>query len=192
MRDKSGGLLLVFAALVLVVMTGGLLLLMSRPQPIELVVHPPIPTATATQPTEVVVYITGAVANPGLFTVPYASRVQDAVTQAGGLLPDADSERVNLAATLRDGDHVHVLRLGEAGSGGIIMSSDGEGGIIDLNQADAEQLEALPGVGPVIAARIVAYREANGDFTSVEQLVAVEGIGETTLAEVAPLLRIAP
>lgn len=189
MSSRPWAAIVAYGMLFSVVLFGGVALLLSRPQPVQITVNPPQPTPTVTAPGPIVVYITGAIANPGLHTMPHDSRVQVALTSAGGALPVADLQRVNLAQRLRDGDHVHVPAEGEALSTTSAINA-ASGPQIDLNRADATQLEALPGIGPVIAARIVAYREANGPFTALEQLTNVEGIGEATLSNITPLLRI--
>ncbi len=128
----------------------------------------------------ITVHVAGAVLRPGLVELTGPARVGDAVAQAGGATPDADLTAVNLAAPLTDGAQVVVpLR-----SGGPPGGQQEEGGPIHLNTADADRLDGLPGVGPVLAARIVAHREAHGPFESVEDLLDVPGIGEAKLAEI--------
>jgi competence protein ComEA len=127
----------------------------------------------------ITVHIAGAVVNPGLVAIPDGSRIADAVAAAGGALPSADLGALNLAAPVRESDRVEVPVVGAAGSAGDDGSGDGG---VDLNRASAAELEALPGVGPVLAARIVAHRDANGPFTTVEDLLDVPGIGEAKLA----------
>jgi competence protein ComEA len=127
--------------------------------------------------TEVVVHVVGAVAVPGVQRLPAGSRVIDAVEAAGGAAPDADLSRVNLAAFLADGQQVVVLRPGEAPP-----VADG-GAVIDINRASAAELEELPGVGPATAEAIIAHREQNGPFASVDDLLDVRGIGEAKLEQ---------
>ncbi|MDT0275978.1 ComEA family DNA-binding protein [Blastococcus goldschmidtiae] len=138
--------------------------------------------------TPVVVAVVGLVARPGLVTVPTGSRVADAVEAAGGLLPGTDPAAVNLAAVVTDGQQIAVGVPGVVGSA--VPSTDGAGGPVDLNTATAEDLDGLPGIGPVLAQRIVAYRSAQGPFRSVDQLDDVPGIGPTTAAELAELVRV--
>lgn len=141
---------------------------------------------------DVVVHVVGAVVAPGVQRLPLGSRVVDAVDAAGGAGPDADLGRINLAAALADGQQVYVLRLGEpapAPPAGAVGGSDGSGatgaaagaGAIDINTASATQLEELPGIGPTTAAAIIAHREQNGPFASVDDLLDVRGIGEAKL-----------
>ncbi|MGR6963015.1 ComEA family DNA-binding protein [Geodermatophilus sp. URMC 61] len=140
----------------------------------------------------VVVSVVGSVARPGLVTLPEGARVADAVAAAGGLLPDADPASVNLAAVVADGQQVAV---GVPGAGVVGGAADGSGtaggaGPVDLNAATAADLDALPGIGPVLAQRIVEHRERNGPFRSVEQLDDVPGIGPATYAELAELVAV--
>jgi competence protein ComEA len=131
--------------------------------------------------------------------LPTGTRVVDAVEAAGGATPDADTDLVNLATLLTDGLRVHIPRVGEAvppglggasttGSGG--AGSEGPASPIDLNQASAEQLEDLPGIGPATAAAIVEHRERHGPFTSVDALTDVPGIGDAKLAQLRDLVRV--
>ena len=131
----------------------------------------------------VVVHVVGQVARPGLVTLPEGARVADAVIAAGGLLGDAATDAVNLAAPVVDGQQVVIGVRGEA------PAADGQSELVALNSADAAELEELPGVGPVLAGRIVAYRDANGPFEAVEDLLSVSGIGERMLASIRDLVR---
>lgn len=146
----------------------------------------PLPTATpppSPTPAPIRVYISGAVANASVRELPVGATVEDAIGAAGGATADADLECINLALELHDQQHVHVPREGEADpppvlSGGV---SGGNGTrLVNINTATAEELEALPGVGEVTAQRIVAYREANGPFESIEEIQEVSGIGAKT------------
>jgi competence protein ComEA len=152
----------------------------------------PAPTATAVR---LQIYVSGAVATPGVVSLPEGARVQEAVAAAGGFSAEADQAAVNLAAPLADGQQVHVPAPGEgsgalagitgppAGAGAVSgPAGAGAGGRVDINRAAAADLEALPGIGPALAARIVAHRDANGPFGGPEDLLAVSGIGEKTLA----------
>lgn len=130
----------------------------------------------------VVVHVAGAVATPGLYTLDAGARVADAVAAAGGGEEDADLEAVNLARVVVDGEQVHIPALGEAVS--VAAQAGGPAAPININAADAATLEDLPGVGPVLAARIVAYRDRNGPFASVDALDGVSGIGPTVLEEI--------
>ncbi|WP_100499898.1 ComEA family DNA-binding protein [Geodermatophilus chilensis] len=140
----------------------------------------------------VVVSVVGSVARPGLVTLPEGARVADALAAAGGLLPDADPASVNLAAVVSDGQQVAVgiPGAGAVGGAGVAAGTAGGAGPVDLNAATAADLDALPGIGPVLAQRIVEHRERNGSFRSVEQLDDVPGIGPATYAELAELVTV--
>ncbi len=150
---------------------------------------------------DLVVYVTGHVAEPGVVELASGSRVRDAVDRVGGLLPDADLESINLARVLEDGEHITVWAAGEAptaafgggsGSGGGTTGASGSGsgtsgsGCVDLNTADATTLDGLDGVGPALAQRILDYRAQVGRITSVDQLDDVPGIGAALIQRVSP------
>jgi competence protein ComEA len=135
--------------------------------------------SSANQPT-ITVHVAGLVSRPGLVELAEGSRVADAIAAAGGLLPGARAEAINHAAALSDGQQVVVP--GAAGDGPAAPGRTPDGKI-RLNQATASDLESLPGVGPVIAERIVSYREENGPFESIDDLLDVPGIGEAKLAD---------
>ena len=143
--------------------------------------------------TTVVVSVVGLVARPGLVTLPSGARVAEAVEAAGGLLPEADPASVNLAAVVTDGQQVAVgvpAAPGSAppGPGSAPRAGRGAGGPLDLNTAGVAELDALPGIGPVLAQRIVDHRTREGPFTSVDQLDDVPGIGPSIAAELAGLV----
>jgi competence protein ComEA len=156
---------------------------------VQIVINPPLPTATpapSATPPPITVYITGAVATPDqLLALPAGSRVQDALTAAGGALPEADLERVNLASRLHDGDQVDVPDKSEQAA----LPTANTAGVVDVNSATAAELATLPGIGDSLAERIVAYREANGAFADLNALDAVEGIGPGLLADIQNLVR---
>jgi len=159
-----------------------------RSRPV-LEVPDPAVSASAAAAEVVTVHVIGRVRRPGVITLAFGSRVADAVDAAGGLRDGATSGDLNLARVLVDGEQVIVGRDRAAADGptGPASTSDG---LLDLNAATAAQLEELPGVGPVLAGRIVAWREANGPFPSVEILGEVSGIGDTLLAQLRPLVRV--
>jgi competence protein ComEA len=137
----------------------------------------------------VVVSVVGSVVRPGLVTLPSGSRVSAAVEAAGGLGPDADPASVNLAAVVTDGQQIVVRGPGGTGAGAAGGVATAVGGKLDLNAATAAELDALPGVGPVLAQRIVDYRKQK-PFTSVDQLDDVPGIGPARAAELAELVTV--
>ncbi len=146
----------------------------------------------------VVVHVVGAVGHPGLVTLPAGSRVADAITAAGGATSEADLGAINVARLLVDGEQVRVPRPGEVitgvggAPGGASTGASGRAGagLISLNSADVATLDTLPGVGPMLAQRIVDWRTAHGRFTSVDELGEVTGIGEKLLAQITPLVTV--
>ena len=149
---------------------------------------------------DVVVHVTGAVEAPGLHRLPGGARIADAIEAAGGAADDAVLDGVNLARPVRDGEQLHVPdqemldavgddpaapTAGGLGTAGAALRPDGR---VDLNRADAAALEALPGVGPVLAERIISYRDAHGPFTQPDDLLGVSGIGERTYEALAELV----
>lgn len=182
------------AALLLVVWTW-----LDRPQ-VEPVRAPPAgstPASTTTPvgevaetSTTVVVSVVGLVVRPGLVTLPSESRVADAIEAAGGLLPEADPATVNLAAVVADGQQIAVGVPGAVPGGGPGPPPDGSGGRVNLNTATVAELDGLPGIGPVLAQRIVDHRTSAGPFGSVEELDDVPGIGPAIAAELAGLVSV--
>ena len=178
-------------------------------------VHSPTGTLPATAsataaPSKLVVSVTGLVAKPGLVTIAPGSRVADAIAAAGGATAEADLTGLNLAARLSDGDSVVIAVSSAPGGGGSGVSSTGIPGgaapivgatsgnaagtgrseLVDLNTADAAALDSLPGVGPVMAQNILAWREQNGRFTSIEQLQEISGIGPARYAQISALVMV--
>lgn len=168
------------------------------PPPVEAtlpVVSPASATSTSTtSAATVIVHVAGAVRSPGVRELAAGSRVIDAIEAAGGLAASADAGRLNLAAVVRDGERVYVPEVGEQPPPAVGGGSGGTGGTpsasgpVDLNAATLEQLDALPGIGPATAAAIVQWRETNGPFTSVDELLDVRGIGEAKLEQVRALV----
>lgn len=175
--------------------------------PVEKVPTPPA-TSSAAPPAQggqsVVVSVVGLVQQPGLVTLAPEARVADAVSAAGGVLRGADTVGLNLARHLTDGEQVvvgiatpagHPAALGSSVGGAPARSGEPDApakpvGPVDLNTASADDFDGLPGVGPVTAAAIVAWRAANGRFTSVDQLGEVDGIGPARLEKLRPLVRV--
>lgn len=160
-------------------------------------------STTTTRPP-FLVHVAGAVAHPGIVRVSSGARIADAIAAAGGGLPDADLDRLNLAAKVVDGQRIPVAKIGAPGASAPVDGSatgtdppaDGSAGPtsasgpVDLNTATETQLETLPGIGPSFAAAIIRERERRGGFTSVDQLRDVHGIGEKRFAELKPLVSV--
>lgn len=144
---------------------------------------------TATPMPELKVYVSGAVRRPGVYTMRDGDRLSDALAASGGASQDAQMACVNLAVRVRDEAHYHVPGAGEAcvAGGGSTAQEAGRGGI-DLNTASPEELETLPGIGPVKARAIVDYRAQAGGFGSVPQLMEVTGIGPATYESIRDLV----
>jgi competence protein ComEA len=136
----------------------------------------------------VTVDVAGRVRRPGVVTLPAGSRVIDALRRAGGPRGHVDLTGLNLARVLTDGEQILVGRaaVGVAASAAGTPGASPGGPLVNLNTATQDQLEQLPGVGPVTAQKILAWRAAHGAFSSVDELLEVDGIGETTLADLAP------
>ena len=181
-------LLIAVVALVAVLMLAGRVLL----RPSRASVPPPVRVARASaapKAAQLFVDVVGAVRRPGLYRVQDGARVADAVARAGGPTSKAQLELVNLAARIADGEQVVVPRRGAfpavaAGGGG----ASAPAGPVHLNSATLEQLDGLPGVGPVTAQKIVDYRTQHGGFGSVDELDAVPGIGPARLADLRSLV----
>ena len=154
------------------------------------------PGGLSTTSGSVVVHVTGAVSRPGVVTLPPGSRVTDAINAVGGASAEADTQQLNLARVLTDGEQIRVPRIGEVlpdpapQPGGAATPSvgtapgktnGGASGTININTASATDLEKLPGIGPALAQRIVEYRDSHGPFASVDALTDVPGIGKAKL-----------
>jgi competence protein ComEA len=138
---------------------------------------------------ELTVHVSGAVAHPGVVLLVEGDRVIDAIEAAGGPLPEADLDNLNLAQAVQDGQKIAVPVRGAAAS----EATSGSGEVkkrINLNTADAKSLEELPGIGPTLAERIIAYRDKKGGFRSVEELKQVSGIGEKKFEEIRDMVEI--
>jgi competence protein ComEA len=193
--------------LILGLITAGWLLLRARPVAVAssgevVTVSTPLQSAPTASPTaseratRLVVHVLGAVRHPGLVKLPESSRVQDAIEAAGGLTGRADPGELNLAQPLADGQQVVIGTAGdpvgevrdgrESGAG----SGPSAKAALDLNRANQAQLEELPGIGPVTAGAILAWRQQHGRFSRIEELQEVDGIGPKTYAQIAPHVRV--
>lgn len=187
--------ILLAAGLLIGLLSAGLILLVAQPRqgvPIRL---EPAPTLTPTgvpgpspTPEPIQVQVGGAIAQPGVYTLPRESRLDALVEAAGGVTSNADADRINYAIKLRDGDYYYVPEpkeaIPETASNAPQNLQVAENGIsypINLNTATQDELESLPGIGPSKAADILAYRDAHGPFLTLEDLANVSGIGATTV-----------
>jgi competence protein ComEA len=156
----------------------------------------PEPRVAETTPVVLVVHVSGLVQRPGLVQLPAGSRVNDALQAAGGAVAGADLAGLNLARLVVDGEQIAVgvpsaPDANPATEGSTAApSAQPSGGSVDLNRATVQELDALPGVGPVLAQRIVDWRTKNGRFTSIEELQEIKGIGERTFAEISQYVRV--
>jgi competence protein ComEA len=130
------------------------------------------------------VHVVGEVQSPGMYQLPIGARLVDAVFAAGGLTEEADNASVNLARELTDGEQIIVFSISQEGEAAGTTAS----GLVSLNRAGDKELVELPGIGPALAGRIIAWREANGGFKSVQDLLKVSGIGESLLSGVIDLV----
>lgn len=151
-----------------------------RAEPVALTAEVP---ASASPVAQLVVSVAGKVRRPGLVRLPPGSRVADAVAAAGGVADEADLGLLNLARKVADGELIVV-------GGPPVAQEGGAAGPVNLNAASAEQLDALPGVGPVLARRIVDYRDAHGGFGSVDELRQVDGIGASRFQDLRELVTV--
>ena len=149
---------------------------------------PPV-VVTEIQAPQIFIDVTGAVNAPGVYTLSANSRVIDAIIAAGYSAPGADLSTINLARVLADGEQIYVDRA-ITNSKGIRTTSPKRSGPININRATARDFDSLDGIGPVIAGRIVAYRKANGPFTTIEDLQKVSGIGVAKFAQIKSKIRI--
>ena len=184
--DRRRVLAVGLVALVVLVVAAKVLLRPARPA-----VPPPVrvavPVGHAAAP-RLFVNVVGAVRRPGLYTLKDGSRVADAVIRAGGPTPKAQIELLNLAARIADGEQIVVPRRGLANPGVAASGGSAAAGPVHLNSATLEQLDALPGVGPVTAQKILDYRQQHGAFGSVDELDAIAGIGPARLEQLRGLV----
>jgi competence protein ComEA len=161
---------------------------------------PPIVIADASVSQPVTVDVRGAVTAPGVYALPAGARVQDALDAAGGLTAAADLSTINLARRLRDGEVLVIVALPTGGdtpaAGGTVGGTDTVGSVapgkVNINTATQAELESLPGIGKVTAQKIIAFREANGPFHSVDDLVQINGISTRMVDTLRDLVTTGP
>jgi competence protein ComEA len=193
-----------FTSLVSAILLGATAFAIRKPAPAPIVIHPmtppPIETRAPTAtPGPIQVYVSGAVALPGVYALPWNSRVDRAIAAAGGSTADADLLRVNLAQRVHDEQQIYVPHESEVAtpvlptpvpptpSTGISSTT---GPKTNINMASATELEALPGIGPVLAQRIIEFREANGPFRRPEDIKNVKGIGDSTFGRIRDVISV--
>jgi competence protein ComEA len=196
-RRELLGLVVVGA---LIVGGAGLWYVRSLPSPVRIEAGSPLagPAAPTALPSPspsvsngpIVVYVSGLVRYPGVYQFRLGDRVVDAIRRAGGARDKADLTGLNLAALLSDGEQIIITAKGtvpglgsSAVTGGVDGGGTGPGALVNLNTATLDELETLPGIGPALGQRIIDYREQNGPFQSVDDLLNVSGIGEKRLAD---------
>ena len=172
----------------IIIMCLGLLTSCTRgsPEPIQLTQPSPQPTQTS---APILVHMAGAVLRPGVYELTKDSRIIDGIEAAGGLHPDADADGINLADRCQDGARVYIPYRGTAPPPNPTPLSGsshptGELGMVNLNTASQSELETLSGIGPALAARIIAHRETHGPFGSPEEIIQVSGIGDAIYANI--------
>lgn len=188
-RSRLGLGAAIVVVLLALAVTVGIGILRGATAPVESV---SIDGGASDAPSRAAVYIhvSGAVVAPGLYRLDASARVVDAIAAAGGFASGADEEAVNLARTLSDGEQLRVPLQGEAAAAPDGAAAGPGDGLVNLNTADAAELDTLPRVGPAMAARIIQWREANGRFTSPDDLLAVPGIGDKMLEALRDLVSI--
>jgi competence protein ComEA len=172
-----------------------LIWIVSRNPSGEAVTLRPAPTETP-----VIVYITGAVPRPGIYALPEGSRVQDGIAAAGGFLAEAERTDINLAAFLIDGEELDIPFVeGDSPvlptpveNNPVLPGSGSSSELIDINTASSAELETLPGIGPTTAQKIIEYRQTNGAFVSIEDIINVSGIGPGLYERIKDLITVGP
>lgn len=168
-------LFLITFGVIIGLMVGGLIWLIASPPRGK-----PVTLVTRQTDQIITVYISGEIANPGVYQLPPGSRVKDAIEIAGGLLSSADLNQINQAAMLVDSSHITILSL--------IPGVNSQNTSININTATEDELEFLPGIGPVSAKSIIEYRMKNGSFGSIEEIQKVEGIGPAIFEKIKDLI----
>lgn len=158
----------------------------SESAPVAAGPSPSAPASAGERADDVVVYVSGAVASPGVLSLPATSRVIDAITAAGGATPEADLESINLARILVDGEQIRVGVVGEPPPVASAGTGTASGACVRLATATETELQTLPGIGPALAQRIISYRSTHPRLTSVDELDDVPGIGPSLIEKIRP------
>ena len=183
-------------------MLAGVMFFISRLPGGEAIALQPAPTIAP-----IAVDVSGAVTRPGLYKFPLGSRIQDAIDAAGGLLADANTTTLNLAARLEDGQQLAIpykegssvvattssplfTSSSPGGDNSTATPSSSDANLININTATAEELDTLPGIGPTTAQKIIAYRQTNGPFATIEDILKVSGIGPATFDNIKALITV--
>ena len=212
MFNKDNLLSYLIVLFVGVIVGAGGVALAGRVQPAPILIQPPPPTAvpdpTAT-PGPLRVFVSGAVTAPAVYELAAGSIMQQAIEQAGGFTEEADTAVVNLALPLQDGMQIYVPTVDETAvqgppvvanpvvrSEGIDIGSapaeeiSGAGGLVNINSADVAELDTLPGIGPSTAEKIVEYRETNGPFATIDEIMSVSGIGPAKFEQIQAFITV--
>ncbi len=168
--------------------------ILKRPEPtsppLVITLQPRSISAATPQSTTIEVYVTGAIQKPDVYSLPTGSIVKDLINTAGGATADADLEAINLAQRLTDQMHIHVPRKGEVAP--TPPAGSAPGALININTADAIQLDTLPGIGPSTAQSIIDYRTKNGPFKKIEDIKNVPRIADTEFNKIKDMITVGP
>ncbi|GAA3209482.1 ComEA family DNA-binding protein [Microbacterium terregens] len=187
-RTRLGLGAAVVVVLLALTVTVGIGILRGATAPVESVTVADAGESDAAPPASVYVHVSGSVSAPGLYVLHEGARVVDAVAAAGGFAAGADEMAVNLARPISDGEQLHVPTAGESAT--LAQTTAPGDGRVNLNTAQVAELDTLPRIGPALAARIIEWRDANGRFTSIEDLLAVPGIGDKMLEALRDLVTV--
>ncbi|MBN1305554.1 MAG: helix-hairpin-helix domain-containing protein [Anaerolineales bacterium] len=176
---------ILIGALIGLASTGILWLVVGQPRGEPVTLEPP--------PTKIplVVYVTGGVPRPGLYSLPEGSRIQDAIEAAGGFIAGADEDSINLAERIEDGQRLDIPVLEDIESDvGPAPTGEAPLELININLATLDELDNLPGIGPTTAQKIIDYREENGEFEKIDDIMEVAGIGPATFEDIKALITV--
>ena len=192
MKDWQSHLAFLIGGMIITALIALIFFIPQRGKPIELAtLTPNLTLSAATEHAGIQVYITGAVFQPGLITLPVSARQSHAIEAAGGLLPEADADQLNLAALLNDGQKIYIPFKGTPAPTGITRADAGtlsNAIFININLAGKEELDSLPGIGVSLAEAIVQYRDEHGAFIVIEDVMKVPGIGQTKFDAIKHLI----